>query len=534
MKRLVIIILIAFSYTITAQEDRFYIRTVSNAIEIPVQTQDSVVTYTGDDLRLKTLFEKHDVKVFRRGFKYATRDKLKRTFFAIAATPAFQQELKMIAPDIFEFSESITAQKLQIYEPNDYGVTSTTGQNLGSSLLFDYYDFMGVPQAWYYTTGSPDVHIGISDGYVDPEDPEFAGKLTMVKKSSLSSGHGYNIAAIAAAQGDNAYAGAGVCYDCSIKTTTYGDFKEFNQLLELARSGVKVINCSWGSRTYYETAQEAINEMRDLGTIIISVPHNTPYSKTNGTQLRYPGAYEHVLSVGSVQHKYDTIEDGLNIEEKNGKYYAEKQQYHLSRTGGFANNDPKDTYRLYLSSTNNLDATVDIVAPGNDIFQYYKFKKNGEIAYNPYQATSPAAPLVTGTIGLMLSVNNDLSVDEMSSIIKLSATNIDHIKANEPLRGLYGAGSLHTGRAVKMTHEMLQPDSYTLLENQNFTRWNFSLRAPYKVLIRNEQFREAARVHFTAKEEILIDTETVFLPDVNGSILLTIDPEATYNLQKNN
>ena len=134
----------------------------------------------------------------------------------------------------------------------------------------------------------------------------------------------------------------------------------------------------------------------------------------------------------------------------------------------------------------------------------------------------------------MLSVNNDLSVDEMSSIIKLSATNIDHIRANEPLRGLYGAGSLHTGRAVKMTHEMLQPDSYTLLENQNFTRWNFSLRAPYKVLIRNEQFREAARVDFTAKEEILIDTETVFLPDANGSILLTIDPEATYNLQKNN
>ncbi|WP_375253415.1 hypothetical protein, partial [Dokdonia donghaensis] len=104
MKRLIIIILIAFSYTITAQEDRFYIRTVSNAIEIPVQAQDSVVTYTGDDLRLKTLFEKHDVKIFRGGFKYATRDKLKRTFYAIAATPAFQQELKMIAPDIFEFS----------------------------------------------------------------------------------------------------------------------------------------------------------------------------------------------------------------------------------------------------------------------------------------------------------------------------------------------------------------------------------------------------------------------------------------------
>lgn len=534
MGNLLAYILIFFSVFAYGQEDRFYVRTVSETIEIPTINQDSIVSYTGNDLRLTTLFEKHWVKVFRKEFKYAQRDKLKRTFFVIAETTAFQEELLQLAPDLFEFSESITAASLKIYEPNDYGITSTTGKNLGAQALLDYYDFLGVPQAWYYTTGSPDVVIGISDGYVDPEDPEFKGKTTMFKKSSLSKGHGFSTAAIAAAKGDNGYGAAGVCYDCSIYTTTYGDFKEFKQLLELSKAGARVINCSWGSKTYYDTAQEVINEMRSLGTVIVSVPHNESYSKTKGDKLRYPGAYEHVISVGSVQHKYDEIEKGLKIQEKNGKYYSEKQQYHLSRTGGFKNNDPKDIYKLYLSSTNNLDISVDIVAPGNDIFQYNKFRETGEAYHNPFQATSPAAPLVTGTIGLMFSLNTSLSVDEVNSIIKLSATNIDHIKANAPLKGLWGAGALHTGRAVKMTYDMLQPDTYTMIENQQFSRWRFVLDAPYKINIRNQRFTEESQVDFTAKDEILIDTETVFLPSDGGSVLLKIDPAATYNSETSN
>ncbi len=60
-----------------------------------------------------------------------------------------------LAPDLFEFAESISNESLQIYEPNDYGITSTTGKNLGAQAVLDYYDFLGVPQAWYYTTGSP-------------------------------------------------------------------------------------------------------------------------------------------------------------------------------------------------------------------------------------------------------------------------------------------------------------------------------------------------------------------------------------------
>ena len=156
-----------------------------------------------------------------------------------------------------------------------------------------------------------------------------------------------------------------------------------------------MINCSWGSTKYYETAQEAINELRDNGTVIVSVPHNEAFSKTKGQKPRYPGAYEHVINVGSIQHRYNTPQDNLHISDK-GKYYAASIKYHLARTGGFSNDDPENgTYNLYTSSSNNLDATVDIVAPGNFIFRYSEFVKDGSIVHNPYAATSPAAPLVT-------------------------------------------------------------------------------------------------------------------------------------------
>lgn len=531
MKNFIYIILLGSFLLCTGQEDRFYIRTYSNSIDIPTKTVDSVVRYTGNDARLQRLFRTHKVKAFRKGFKYAKREKLKRTYFVISDSPFFQQALLSEMGDIFEFGESLQKEKLKIYEPNDYGTTSTTGKNIGAQAFLDYYDFLGMPQAWYYTTGSPDVIIGISDGTVNLEDPDFANKTIQFKKSTYSKGHGSSVAGIAAAQGDNGYGIAGVCYDCSIYSTSYGDYKFFNQLLELSRAGAQVINCSWGSTTYYETAQEAINELRDNGTVIVSVPHNDSFSKTRGLKPRYPGAYKHVINVGSVQHRYDSPKDNI-LQEKNGKYYAANIKYHLARTGGFSNDDPESgIYELYTSSTNNLDTTVDIVAPGNFIFQHGLYEKDRSVSYNPFAATSPAAPLVSGTIGLMFSLHPSLSVDEVNTIIKLTATNIDHIRANKPFAGMYGAGSLHSGRAVKFTHDMLSKNEYAMIENQHFTRWEFMLEEANRIKIRNQIFEKNAVVNFNATNEILIQEESVFLPSQNGSILLTVNPLSLENLK---
>ena len=142
MRALFIIIFLCNSIFSWGQEDRFYIRTIDEQIEIPVTTTDSIVTYQGTHQKLKELFQNHQVKVFRKGFKYAERDKLKRTYFVIAENSNFQKALLEQVPEIFEFGESLQQETLKIYEPNDYGTTSTIGENKGlqvKSRLFGFF-----------------------------------------------------------------------------------------------------------------------------------------------------------------------------------------------------------------------------------------------------------------------------------------------------------------------------------------------------------------------------------------------------------
>ena len=184
------------------------------------------------------------------------------------------EDLLINASENFDFGEIIHETDKKIFEPNDYGLTSTIATNKGLAINLDYYDFVGAPQALYYTTGSKDIIIGLSDGQVEITDNDFSGKTTVIKKSSKAKGHGSGVAYIAAGQGNNAYGTTGICYDCSIYTTHYYDTKNLKQLLELSSMGVKVINCSWALTSYYQTAQNAIDEMFENGTILVAAAGN--------------------------------------------------------------------------------------------------------------------------------------------------------------------------------------------------------------------------------------------------------------------
>ena len=79
--------------------------------------------------------------------------------------------------------------------------------------------------------------------------------LKIFHKSNLAKGHGYSVAASAAGQGDNGYGFTGVCYDCSVYGTYYGRVRDLSELIELSEAGADVINCSWGTTKYYQTAK---------------------------------------------------------------------------------------------------------------------------------------------------------------------------------------------------------------------------------------------------------------------------------------
>lgn len=511
--------------TVCAQESWFYLRAHDAAFEPVFERNGDYLRYAGEEEVLREILDKYQIRMFKKTWRNAKKEDLKRTFFVIADDESLAKELLASASDWFSFAEIIAEEDKKIFEPNDYGLTSTIGENTGAQVNLDYLDFLEVPKAWYYTTGSRDVIIGISDGQIDTLATEFKGKSKVVRKSPLADGHGYSVAATAAGQGNNGYGISGICYDCSIYGTSYGLSKTLEQLVELSEMGVKVINCSWGSTKYYETAQQAIYEMLENGTVIVAIGHNKPFSEGQGKVYYYPASYDKVISVSSASHRYADYHDNIQVEMPKDLFYVENIRYYVGRTAGFKNNDTTKTPHLYPISVKNLNDKIDIVAPSVGIFRYGELALRDKVDVSEYNQTSGVAPLVTGTVGLLFSLYPCLPADEVESILKLTSTNIDAIEANKPYRGLYGAGMLNTGKAVKMVFDMFAEKSPVQIENQRFNRWDFKLTALSEVEMRNQEFTEDATLMLTSKKRITISENTVLKPGEKGGIHLKIDQE---------
>lgn len=510
--------------TFSQEESWFFIRAKEEAFEPEFENREGLLHYIGAEEALAETLSNYNIKSFKKTYRNAVGPFLKRTFFVMADDSFLLEDLLLRHQDIFEGGEHILEEDKKIFEPNDYGLTSTIGGNEGFSLNLDYLDFIGAPQAWYYTTGRSDVLIGIADGDFDVEDPEFIGKAKRLRESPKSKGHGYTSASLAAANGDNAYGIPGVCYDCGILATNYSGLKKMNNLLELSQHGAKVINCSYGSTTYYETAQEVINEIYNNGTILVAASHNPNWSKTKGEVYYYPASYDNVISVSGVMHRYDAPEDNIKYEES-GSPYAENIRYHVGRTMGFEDRDISKKAYIYPASTAVLNSKVDILGPAVGLFLYADYQTKDSLNYTRFNQTSGIAPLVSGTVGLLFSLNPCLPHTEVESILKLTATNIDPIEANKPYYGNYGAGALHTGKAVKLVYDLYQEGAIAKIYNQHFDRWNFTLTSMSKELqLEDIVFEKEANLHLKAKQAIVLKPGTSLRPNKDSEIHLQIDP----------
>lgn len=527
MKKLLYVLplILLFSFSGIAQEEYWFFLRAKDSTFMPefIATTNGF-EYQGPEESLKKTLRNYQVKTFKKTWKKAKPNYRNRTFFVIADSPNFLEDLLKNNRTIFESGELIPASEMKIYEPNDYGLTSTIGANTGLKFNMDYYDVMEVPKAWYLTTGQRDIIIGISDGALDTLGNDFKGKATVLRKSGVANGHGYSISANAAAQGDNGYGIPGVCYDCSIYGTTYGDFKKFGMLKELAEKGAKVINCSWvGNAT--DTGQEAINYIFKKGAIIVAGAGNKGWDKyPNGSRKYYPASYDNVISVSSVQHRYEKVSDNIKYSTKNGKPFFANIRGYLGRTGGFKNDNIKNPPRIYPVSTATLNEDVDILAPTVGLFRYSQFKLKGLELGSGFSTTSGATALVSGTVGLMFSLYPCLPINQVDGIIKLTATNIDHIEANKRYAGHYGAGMLNTGKAVNLVHDLFSETATATISDQDFSRWNFKITAhSKKVLIENQTFRDKATLDLVAKNQIVLKPGTTLKPSYEGSMVLRID-----------
>lgn len=283
-----------------------------------------------------------------------------------------------------------------LYTPNDYNTEFSSNYAL---------ELIKAPQAWNLTHSNANIIVGISDENINPNHEELAGKITHYDfHNAAPTEHGTAVSIIAAGKTDNVVGLSSIGFNSSIAFYQMN----FNQLLAASYAGIDVLNVSWFSGcSFSQFEQDVIDEVYANGTFIVAAAGNgTTCGDPNA--LAYPASYDHVFSVTSIG-EFDNHEESIG-----------------------------DAH-----STHQHNSRVDLSAPG------YKVNiSDSPVNYTYGSGSSYAAPYVTGTIALMLSVNPCLDNNEIEHILKASSVNIDAL--NPSYAGTIGTGRLNANAAVSM------------------------------------------------------------------------------------
>ncbi len=255
-----------------------------------------------------------------------------------------------------------------------------------------FHEAVGTYQAWGVTTGSADVKVAVIDSGVQDDHEDLAGRVTLRQVSDIptspSNGHGTHVAGIIAASLGNGKGGAGIAPEVSIYS--YNVFRGSSAsaadiasaILMAAEDQVWIMNMSFGTVSYSQTVQDAVNTAYASGVTIVSAIGNF------GTNVKcYPAAYDHVIAVGAT--------------------------------------DRTNTRAVY----SGYGEWCDIGAPGTEISS--AFAGSTASGYRTLQGTSMSSPIVAGSAALYMSAYGHISPDAMEAVLKAST-----VKAS----GSVGAG----------------------------------------------------------------------------------------------
>lgn len=370
--------------------------TFNDAAEVPVLENGRLISTNN---QIQDLIDQYHIINVEQALPSSRRDALQKVYEVQCNCngDALIKEMGVIG----SLTEPARAPEYELLNtPNDYSTEFTTDYAL---------DLINAKDAWNYSIGDANTILGISDSGFNPAHEELVTKISSIDNQAINttsySYHGTAVAITAGGATNNTVGKSSIGYNCKVALSTIG----YNQLLDLSYNGARVINVSWYSGCYYSTyIQEVIDEVYDNNTIVVAAAGNG--GTCGGPEnLVYPASLDHVISVSSV--------------------------------------GPKDNHERSIgdpNSTHQHNEYVDICAPGYDVALTVS-----PGWYLTGNGTSFAAPYVTGTIGLMLSIKPCLSFEDVESILKRTAVNLD---ANNPqYAGKLGAGRMNAGAALMYT-----------------------------------------------------------------------------------
>ena len=482
MKKSLLFIAIMFSLGIKAQNDLF----ANNRIILSLKNDNNKpITSLNEIEELNFLFNDYSINKIK-SLDISKTNALNGRPLVIIFSEAIPVELiieKLKNSDLFEYVEpdylatgsgEKREQNIEIIEnkktifliPNDqyffrqWGLHNDGSFSLSPSVLDADVDMI---EAWDITTGSSNIKMAVIDSGIRMSHPEFSGRLYSNTAETLNGtdsdnngyvddltgwdfvnndnnptddhGHGTNVSGIAMANGNNNIGYAGVDWNCKLLPLKVLDNNNSGLNSNIIASiyyainrNVDLISISIGSSGFSTAYLNVINQAYNQNIPVIACMMNF----NNGVSY-YPAAFANSIAVGSTN----------------------------------PNDNRTSPFFWSATSGSNYGNHIDVVAPGNYM---YGLSYTSDTSYGSYWGgTSQATPLVAGVVSLMLSVNPNLTVEEIRTILRNTAED----QVGNPLEDTigwdqyYGAGRVNANNAL------------TYL--QNLTNTNFDSNDLFKI-----------------------------------------------------
>ncbi len=304
------------------------------------------------------------------------------------------------------------------YMPNDpYFRTSPLG--IGQWGAYITY----LTKAWDITKGSRSIGIAIVDQGVDYNHPDLVAQFGSYKGYDFTNDstdgipgpdpdpmpsdpyeiHGTHVAGIVSATMDNNEGIAGVgnftlfSYRVLDQTGEGDQITVSDGIVEAGKNpDVHIINLSLGSSQSSLLVKEAIDTALKYGKIIVAAAGNS------NNLVDFPAAYDSVIAVGA----WDTLSDRASFSD-----YGDE---------------------------------LDVMAPGVFVLSTIPhFNPQGQYAF--LDGTSMAAPFISGVIGLMLTLNPNLTHNDIMDIFCQTSVDFGEFGKDR----FYGCGLVNVHEALK-------------------------------------------------------------------------------------
>ena len=280
---------------------------------------------------------------------------------------------------------------------------------LDSGLFVNHQEFNG--RIWANPTETFDGTDSDGNGLVD--DVNGWSYFDDTNNISDVNGHGTNVTGIIGANGNNGIGYAGIDWNCKLMTLKVlddsgsGFYSWWSDAIHYAVDhGANVINMSLTGSNPSSVLENAMNYAFNNNVVVIVATGNS-----NGA-IGYPAAYPTAIAIGAT----DTQDNRANP-------FA---------WGGGSNYGPE----------------IDLVAPGNRI---YGLNPDDDTNFSWYwSGTSQATPHVTGVASLLLAQNQNLTPNEIKTILQDTADDQVGL-ATEDIAGFdnyYGHGRLNAHQAL--------------------------------------------------------------------------------------